>query len=593
MCGIVGYIGKDKCIPKIINGLERLEYRGYDSAGLAYIKNNKIIIEKAVGKIINLKNKTNLEEDSYIGIGHTRWATHGKPSTINSHPHKKGNITIVHNGIIENYEELKKELSEYEFISETDTEVLAAIIDKLYNKYQNMLEVLNDLPNYLIGSYAVGILVENDDKLYAIRKDSPLIIGVSDNGNFIASDVPAILKYTNKYYLLDNNEYAILYKDKVEIYNNKNIQTKELLTFDGDINSAMKNGYEHFMLKEINEQPTVIMNTINEYINNLDKLNDTFSFIDKYDNVDIVACGSSYHVGLLGKQLITKYSNINVLVDIASEYRYTKHNYTKNHLIILISQSGETADTLAVLKDANENNIDTLAIVNVISSSIARLASRVIYTKAGTEISVATTKAYSAQFMILSLIALYLGLKNSLLDKNIIKEYEKIEIYLNDILKDTSNIEDIAKLIHNHKDIFYLGRKVDYALCMEASLKLKEISYIHSEAYAAGELKHGTISLIEKDTPVISIITDDDIRLKTLSNVKEVCARGALSIIISNEKIEDSSLYNKVITVPKTIDLIEPILVIVNCQLLAYYVAKLNNCDIDQPKNLAKSVTVE
>lgn len=593
MCGIVGYIGREKCIPNIINGLERLEYRGYDSAGIAYIKDNKIIIEKSIGKIINLKNKINLEEDSHIGIGHTRWATHGKPSDTNSHPHKAGKITIVHNGIIENYEELKSKLKEYKFKSETDTEVLAALIDKLYNKNNNILEALKELPKYIIGSYAVGILLEEDNKLYTIRKDSPLIIGVSNNGNFIASDVPAILKYTNKYYLLDNNEYAILDKDKVTIYNNGKEIKKELLTFDGDINSAMKNGYEHFMLKEIHEQPRVIMDTIDEYINNIEKLNKTFKFIDKYEAIDIVACGSSYHVGLLGKNLITKYGKINVNVDIASEYRYTDHQYNKNHLIILISQSGETADTLAVLRNANKNNIDTLAIVNVVSSSIAREADRVIYTKAGPEISVATTKAYSSQFMILSLISLYLGLKNNYLDVSILEEYKKIDKSINKILENTKEIEEIANLIYDKKDIFYLGRKVDYALCMEASLKLKEVSYLHSEAYAAGELKHGTISLIDNNTPVISIITDDDIRLKTLSNVKEVCARGALSIIISNEKVDDKSIYKKLILVPKTIDLIEPLLVIVNCQLLAYYVAKLNGCDIDQPKNLAKSVTVE
>lgn len=593
MCGIVGYIGKEKCIPNIISGLEKLEYRGYDSAGIAYIKNNKVIIKKSLGKIVNLKNSVNFNEESFIGIGHTRWATHGKPSDTNSHPHKAGNITIVHNGIIENYEELRSELSNYKFKSQTDTEVLAALIDKLYKEKNNILDVLKVLNKYVVGSYAVGILVDGDDKLYTIRKDSPLIVGVSSKGNFIASDVPAILNYTNKYYLLDNNEYAVLDKDKVTIYNKGKVINKRILTFDGDITSAMKNGYDHFMLKEIHEQPRVIMDTIDEYINDIDKLNKTFSFIEKYDSIDIVACGSSYHVGLLGKSLITKYSNINVNCDIASEYRYTNHNYSKNHLVILISQSGETADSLAVLRNSKEKGIDTLAIVNVVSSSIAREASRVIYTKAGPEISVATTKAYSCQFMILSLISLYLGLKNGLLNKNIINEYKKIEDYINDILDNKNELKEIAKLIYKHHDIFYIGRKTDYALCMEASLKLKEVSYLHSEAYAAGELKHGTISLVEINTPVISIITDDDIRLKTLSNVKEVCARGAFSVIITNEEVEDKSVYKKLIVVPKTIDLIEPLLVIVNCQLLAYYVARLNGCDIDKPRNLAKSVTVE
>ena len=593
MCGIVGYIGKEKCISNIINGLEKLEYRGYDSSGIAYVQNGNTIIKKAEGKIVNLKELINYDTESYIGIGHTRWATHGKPSDINSHPHRQGKITIVHNGIIENYKELKNELKDYTFISETDTEVLAALIDKLYNEENDILKVLEKLPDYVIGSYALGIIVDGIDKLYTIRKDSPLIIGVSDKGNYIASDVPAILEYTNKYYLLDNCEYAVLDKDNIIIYHGGKKIEKELLTFEGNANSAMLNGYSHFMLKEIYEQPIVIMDTINEYINDIDKLNSTFKFLDKYSSIDIVACGSSYHVGMLGKSLITKYGDINVNVDIASEYRYTKHIYGKNHLIILISQSGETADSLAVLREAKESGIDTLAIVNVFKSSIAREADRVIYTKAGPEISVATTKAYSCQFMILSLMALYLGIKNNYLDESVIEEYKQIEKYINNELRRVDRIKEIANLIYDKKDIFYLGRKLDYAIALEASLKLKEVSYLHSEAYAAGELKHGTISLIDENTPVISIITCDDIRLKTLSNVKEICARGGISIIISNEDIEDKTLYKSLLVVPKVIDLLEPLLVIVNCQLLAYYVADLNGCDIDKPKNLAKSVTVE
>ncbi len=593
MCGIVGYIGKDKCIPRIIGGLEKLEYRGYDSSGIAYIENNKIVIKKAEGKIANLKDIVDDSKESYVGIGHTRWATHGKPSDINSHPHHQGKITIVHNGIIENYKELKNSLKKYKFISETDTEVLAALIDELYKDKKDMLEVLKELPKHVIGSYALGILVDGDDKLYTIRKDSPLIIGISSRGNYIASDVPAILEYTNKYYLLNNCDYAVLDSKNVTIYSNGKEEKKELLTFDGDATSAMLNNYPHFMLKEIYEQPIVVMDTINEYINDFDKLKKTFRFIDNYKSIDIVACGSSYHVGLLGRSLLTKYGDINVNVDIASEYRYTKHVYNKKHLIILISQSGETADSLAVLREAKENGIDTLAIVNVFKSSIAREADRVIYTKAGPEISVATTKAYSCQFMILSLMALYLGIKNKYLDKSVLEEYKKLEKYINTELRKVDRIKDIANMIYDKKNIFYLGRKEDYAIAQEASLKLKEVSYLHSEAYAAGELKHGTISLIDKDTPVISIITCDDIRLKTLSNVKEICTREGISIVISNEDIKDKSLYQKLILIPKTIDLLEPLLVIVNCQLLAYYVGILNGCDIDKPKNLAKSVTVE
>ena len=594
MCGIVGYIGKDKCIPKIICGLESLEYRGYDSAGIAYKKGKKIIIEKEQGRLSNLTESLKMDEKAYLGIGHTRWATHGKPSKVNSHPHSSNEITLVHNGIIENYEELKAELPGYKFKSETDTEVVSALIDKLYKEEKDMLKVLNSLKDYLKGSYALGILVNGDDKLYCIRHDSPLIIGVSEDGNFIASDVPAILKYTNMYYLLLNDEYAVLTEDEVLIYNAEGkLENKTLLTFEGSPDAAMKNGYEHFMLKEINEQPRVIMDTIKEYISSYDEMKKRLSFLDKFEEIDIVGCGSAYHVGMVGKSLIEKYGHVRVNVDIASEYRYTEHIYRKKHLIILISQSGETADTLAVLRKAKEQGITTMAIVNVVGSSIAREADKVLYIKAGPEIAVATTKAYSCQLMLLSIIAAYLGIKNKVLDESIFVEYESISDRLENILKDTSDTEEIAKRIKDHKDIFYLGRKIDYSLCMEASLKLKEISYIHSEAYAAGELKHGTISLVDVGTPVISIITDEDIKLKTLSNVKEVRARGALSIVITDQEIEDDDIYEILVKIDKVPDLISSVLAIVKCQLIAYYVAKLNGCDIDKPRNLAKSVTVE
>ncbi|HAB67602.1 MAG TPA: glutamine--fructose-6-phosphate transaminase (isomerizing) [Firmicutes bacterium] len=594
MCGIVGYIGKEKCISKILSGLESLEYRGYDSAGIAYVKDNKVNIIKEEGRIANLKEKINNNEDSYLGIGHTRWATHGRPCQVNSHPHRVGKITLVHNGIIENYESLKKELSNYEMVSETDSEVVAALIDKLYDEEKDMMKVLAKLKNYLVGSYALGIIVDGEDKIYAIRKDSPLILGVTEKGNFIASDVPAILQYTNLYYILLNDEFAVLSDDDIVIYDNEgNICTKTLLTFEGSREAAMKNGYDHFMLKEIFEQPKVVMDTIREYVTDLNTLKEKLDGLEKYEEIDIVGCGSAYHVGLVGKSLIEKYGKIRVNVDIASEYRYTNHIYKKNHLILVISQSGETADTLAVLRKAHEDGIATLAIVNVVGSSIAREADKVLYIKAGVEIAVATTKAYSCQLMMLSIIAMYLGIENGLLDESIFNEYNKVGKLIEDLLADTSDTEEVAKMICNHKDIFYLGRKIDYALCMESSLKLKEVSYLHSEAYAAGELKHGTISLIEEGTPVLSIITDDDIRLKTLSNVKEVCSRGALSIIITNEDVLDKSIYNKLIMVPKLHDLVGSVLVVIKCQLIAYYVAKYNGCDIDKPRNLAKSVTVE
>ena len=594
MCGIVGYVGKDRCIPKIIKGLEALEYRGYDSAGIAYKVGDQINILKEKGRIKSLKEIVNEDINSYIGIGHTRWATHGKPCKVNSHPHKVGKITLVHNGIIENYEELKLSLKDYKFKSETDSEVVAALIDKLYKEEKSMLKVLAKLKEYLVGSYALGILVDGQDEIYAIRKDSPLVIGISEEGNFIASDVPAILEYTNMYYLLLNNEYAVLTFDDVTIYDQEgNISTRSLEMFEGSKESAMKNGYEHYMLKEIFEQPKVVMATIKEYISSYDDLKEKMNGLEKYEAIDIVGCGSAYHVGLVGKMLIAKYAKIPVNVEIASEYRYTDHIYNKHHLIILISQSGETADTLAVLRKVKQEGLDTLAIVNVVGSSIAREADKVLYIKAGPEIAVATTKAYLCQMILLSLIALYLGINKNTLDKKLLNEYKQLDKLIEQELVRKDELEEIANLIYKNKDIFYLGRKIDYALCMEASLKLKEVSYLHSEAYAAGELKHGTISLIESKTPVISIITDDDIRYKTLSNVKEVCARKALSIIISNEEVKDKTLYSRLILIPKVHELFSGILVMVNCQLIAYYVAKLNNCDIDKPRNLAKSVTVE
>ena len=592
MCGIIGYIGDENCLNKIIKGLESLEYRGYDSAGVAYITDKKVNILKSEGRIKKLVDQVNFDTESYIGIGHTRWATHGKPSDVNSHPHKVGKITVVHNGIIENYNELKGSLLDYDFKSETDTEVVAALIDKMYKEEPDMLKVLSDLKYRLIGSYALGILVDGEDKIYAIRKDSPLIIGVSPTGNYIASEVPAILEFTNMYYLILNDEYAVLDKDDVVIYDKDgNICPKDLLTFEGSREAAQKNGFEHFMLKEINEQPKVVMDTIRPFLEDIDSLKEYN--LDKYDHITIVGCGSAYHVGLVGKSLLMKYGRVNVDVDIASEYRYTEHLYKNKELIILISQSGETADTLAVLRKAKEDGIDTLAIVNVVGSSIAREADNVIYIKAGPEIAVATTKAYMCQLAVLSIMACYLGIKNNILKKNVLDDYYEIPELMEDIVKHDEDTKRIADKIYKNHDVFYIGRKVDYALCMEASLKLKEVSYLHSEAYAAGELKHGTISLIEPGTPVLSIITDDDIYLKTISNVKEVVSRGALSVIITNHPVEDTELYDEQIIIPDKIDLIESMLVVIKCQLIAYYVAKNNGCDIDKPRNLAKSVTVE
>ena len=597
MCGIVGYSGNNKkAIPVIISGLESLEYRGYDSAGIAYVKDNKINIIKEEGKIVNLKKELNLHEESNLGIGHTRWATHGKPTKENSHPHHVGRITLVHNGIIENYIELKEELIKkgYNFKSETDTEVACALIDSLYDG--NVVETINKAIKKMRGSFAFGILVDGDDCLYATRLTSPLIIAKGDNEYYIASDVPAILKYTNKYMLLDDYDIAKISGDKVTVYNNLKEVKKDILTFVGDMEAGMKNGYDHFMLKEIHEQDKVIKNTIGHYFDGtIESLIKNLPDLTKYNKIDIVACGSAYHTGLVGKNLIEKYASIPVTCEVASEYRYKRSFYDNKTLVILVSQSGETADTLAALRKAKEDGIDTLAIVNVVGSSIAREAKYVLYIKAGCEIAVATTKAYTAQIAIFSLIAIYLAYTKKLLNNNdlteIIDEINNLPNIINETLKNTDFI-DIANKIYKRKDIFFIGRGIDYALSMEGSLKLKEISYINSVAYAAGELKHGTISLIENGTPVIAISTDNNLREKTISNIKEVKARDAYTIFITNKKIE-GDFYDDIIVVNKIHELLQPIITIIPLQLLAYEVAKLNNCDIDKPRNLAKSVTVE
>lgn len=597
MCGIVGYIGKKNAIEILINGLEKLEYRGYDSAGIAFLTDD-IKILKNKGKIKNLKNKINFDEKSTLGIGHTRWATHGEANEINAHPHQVGKITLVHNGIIENYEEIKKELINkgYTFKTETDSEVGCALLNFLYQKNQNMIKSIEEFKTIVKGSYALGIICSDDkDTLYTVKNASPLIIGVGDNENFIASDVPAILKYTNKYITLDDLEFAKITKDKIECYDKKNkVIKKDIKIFSGDAMDIEKNGYEHFMLKEIHEEPSVIKKTFDKYIDN-NKIGDKIPDLSKYEKITIVACGSAYHAGLIGKNLIENYANIPVDVEIASEYRYKKHFFNEKELVIVVSQSGETADTLASLKLAKENKIDTLGIINVKESSIARESDIVLYTEAGNEIAVATTKAYSAQVAIFSLISLTIANKNNLLNKDeIIEILKEIKLLPNKIEQLINNdiYQKIAEEIYKDDDIFFLGRGIDYAIALEGSLKLKEISYIHSEAYAAGELKHGTISLIDKDTPVIAIITDNSIKDKTISNVKEVKARGAKTILISNENL-DNSCFDKKVIIPSIHPLLQPLLTVIPLQLIAYEVAKLRDCDIDKPKNLAKSVTVE
>ena len=589
MCGIVGYAGKTNVIKNIMTGLKSLEYRGYDSSGIAYLdKNNNIKIYKKVGQIKNLDQILNYEDEASLGISHTRWATHGGVTDTNAHPHNQGKITLVHNGIIENYEELKRQLEKegYNFKSSTDSEVAAALIDKLYKENKDMLKTLVILKDKLKGSYAFNIINSDiPNKIYGIRKDVPLIVGVSNHGNMFASDIPAILHVTNKYIVLNNNEIVELEQDNIKYYNSEGKEiTKEVKEYAGTIDSISKNGYDHFMLKEINEESEVVKNILNLYTKN-NKIKDIYN-IKKYKNIDIVACGSASFAGQIGKYYIEKYANIKTEVYYASEYRYQKNFFTKDTLVILISQSGETADTLAALKLAKENGINTLAIVNRRDSSIAREADSVIYTEAGIEVAVATTKAYLAQVLILLLLAFKDNNKETKLLEDLKLLPNLITKYINEY--DYSNIANILK---DKEHIFYLGRGIDFYLSMEGSLKLKEISYIHSEAFQAGELKHGSISLIDKDFGVVSVVTDKTISDKTISNLKEVSARGAKIITITN--IKDNNFADYTILVEDYDEILNPLLVIIPMQMLAYNVAKLRDCDIDKPRNLAKSVTVE
>lgn len=588
MCGIVGYVGDKKAISKIMTGLRSLEYRGYDSAGIAYIKDGIVKIIKREGPIDNLDKKLNYDEVTNIGISHTRWSTHGVANDINSHPHRQGKITIVHNGIIENYESLKKNLTSlgYIFKSNTDTEVASALIDNLYKETGDMLLAINKASGMLEGSYAFNIINDDyPDTVFGTRKDSPLIVGVGQNENILASDIPAILHITNKYVVLNNYDVVVMKKDKLTFYNKDNEEVqKDIREFLDSPEVISKNGYEHYMLKEINEQAEIVKKLLKLYTEG-NKV--TLSFdLKKYKTIDIVACGSASFAGQLGKFYIEKFLDIPTSVTFASEYRYQKNFFDKDKLVILISQSGETADTLAVLKLAKENNVDTLAIVNRKDSSIAREADNVIYTEAGIEISVATTKAYLAQVIVLLLLAIRENENES-------KILDDLKILPNLITKEINDYdyESLAKLFYKKENVFYLGRGVDYFLAMEGSLKLKEISYIHSEAFAAGELKHGSISLVDENFGIIAVITDKNIGNKTISNLKEVSARNAKILTITNIKDETFSDYK--IEIDDISDILNPLLAIVPMQLIAYNIAKLKKCNIDKPRNLAKSVTVE
>ena len=591
MCGIIGYIGKKQPVNFLLDGLKKLEYRGYDSSGIAIKENENIQIIRSIGRIKDLENKTKNTKllNGNIGIAHTRWATHGEPTEENAHPHQVGNVTLVHNGIIENAEELRENLitDGVKFKSKTDTEVACAVINKYYEK--DPIAAITKALKELKGSYAFGIIFKDNDKLYAVRKDSPLIIGIGEEENYIASDIAAIINYTNKYILLEDNEIVEItaqeiktYKDGVEI--KKDIQAANITAEEAD-----KGSYKHYMLKEIMEEPIVLARTLNRYINNMESVFD----VSKYEEIHIVACGSAMYAGMIGKSLLEEKANIKCLVECASEYRYKKVIYDRKTLVILVSQSGETADTVAAMRKAHEENIDTLAIVNVKTSTIAREAKHVMLIEAGPEIAVATTKAYLLQVAVFSLIALkaanLLGLEKNYND--ILKEAENLPKLLKKVLEDKEEFKSISKEIYQNKDVFYIGRGIDYAMCLEGSLKLKEVSYTHSEAYQAGELKHGTISLIEEDVPVFAIITDDRIKDKTESNVIEVDSRKAKVFTITND--DTIKNHHKKYVVPKTSYYLQAILTVAPLQLVGYYVGDLKKLDIDKPRNLAKSVTVE
>ena len=616
MCGIVGYIGKQKAHPILMSGLAKLEYRGYDSAGIATMENNTITILKDKGRVENLYKQKELDSlEGTIGIAHTRWATHGIPSKENSHPHTSNNkkFVVVHNGIIENYVDLRKSLEKngYRFYSDTDTEVVPNLIDYFYNKDSNndelkLLRAVKNTCDELIGSFAFEILSsELPNNMIVVRKDSPLVIGKGFGENYIASDIPAILSYTKDFYLLENLEFALLSKDSIRFFdNNLKEFNKKTDTITWNAMAADKNGYDDYMLKEINEQPTAIRETIGTRIENahcnFTDLNFSKEFLSSLNKIYIVACGTAMHAGLSAKLVIEKLCKIHTEVDIASEFRYRDPLVDKNTLCIFISQSGETADTIAALKLSKEKGAITLAVSNVIGSSITREADYSIYTHAGPEIAVASTKAYTSQITLLTLLAIYFAQVLETTDKNTLSELTEDLLHLPNklekVLENTKQVENISKKLFKEKDVFYLGRGIDYATAQEASLKLKEISYIHCESYAAGELKHGTIALIENGVNVIGIITDPSLAKKTISNIEEVITRGALTTVIVSESILkniDSSIFTNVIVVPDSNIYLSPIVTIVPLQLLAYYISKEKGLDVDKPRNLAKSVTVE
>ena len=609
MCGIVGFAGKDHAKEKIIDGLKRLEYRGYDSAGIALPINGKIEIRKHVGEIKNLEKIIGDDGfESSVGIGHTRWATHGVPSDVNAHPHANADdsIAIVHNGIIENYQEIKEWLIREKgvvFKSETDSEVIAHLIGVFYEG--DLLKAVNKAVAEMRGAYAVcAIAAAEPDKIVAVRKDAPLVAGIGKGFNFIASDIPALLKYVRQVYLIENNETVVLTKDNITIYNERGQKVnRDVFHVTWDADAAEKEGYEHFMLKEIHEQPKGIYETINRRLNedgsiNLDGIAMTKEDIENFNKVYIVACGTAYHAGLVGKMVIEKMAKVPVEVDVASEFRYRDPFVDENTLFIAISQSGETLDTLAALREAKRKGARILSVVNVVGSSVARESDDVFYTWAGPEIAVASTKAYTTQLICMYLIGLYMGSTKGTIEKNyydkVLNQLKELPYKVEELLEGEDAIAELAKKYYRKEQVFFIGRGLDSGVSYEGSLKLKEISYINSFAIAAGELKHGTIALMEDETLVFALATQDFLYEKMISNVEEIKARGARVIGMAKQgRKEMESFADEVIYIPSCIDEVSPVLAVIPLQIFAYYVAKERGCNIDKPKNLAKSVTVE
>lgn len=614
MCGIVGYTGYRKANEVLINGLLKLEYRGYDSAGMATIEENKIVINKEKGRVANLQNLDSVKNLSgTLGIAHTRWATHGIPSKENAHPHMDcyNTFAVVHNGIIENFSELKSFLqgNGYTFKSQTDTEVIPNLIhyyysnDSILDGFEKFLDAVKRTVDNLKGSYALEVISSLfPNEIIVVKKDSPLVIGKGKNENFIASDIPAILQYTNEFYLLDDNEIAVITSSNISFYDNHlEPHNKEIKNIEWVASSADKNGYEDYMLKEIYEQPVAIRETIGSRLKAgescvFNDLDISKNYLKSINKIYIVACGTAMHAGLIGKTVIEKLCKIPVEVDIASEFRYRDPLVDEKTLCIYISQSGETADTIAALRLAKSKKAKTLAISNVIGSSITREADYTVYTHAGPEIAVASTKAYTSQVILITILGIYFAELLESCEKNILESL-KAEILnlpskVESILENANKIKEFANKVYTQKDMFFLGRGNDYNVALEGSLKLKEISYIHSEAYAAGELKHGPIALIENGVTVIGIITDKHLVEKSISNIQEVITRGARTLIITNQSLPNIS-FDCVINIPVTNELLSPALSVVPLQLLSYYISKNKGLDVDKPRNLAKSVTVE